>query len=197
MVNFLFISVEAKCKKYLSTTFSNSTQRSASTSESSQINTENPSTDCSISALAQQIAWEESHLGDFRRVMPPTDPRKLNYYCQFYGQQNQASIFAETAASKKREEVSKKLRLQLEEKKRKQMENSNRKCSIKFEDRRRKRLKLSLNIVEKHRQTVLRNQSHWVPGFISIAEERLRLSNMQMRMDILKDMKILEVVREY
>ncbi|XP_060656737.1 tubulin polyglutamylase ttll6 [Drosophila nasuta] len=57
---------------------------------------------CSIGALAQQIAWEESHLGNYRRIMPPTDSSKVNYYCKFYDQTKQANMFKETAASKSR-----------------------------------------------------------------------------------------------
>lgn len=58
---------------------------------------------CSISTLAQQIAWEESHLGNYRRVMPPTDSEKVNYYCKFYDQVKQpTNMFRETEASKSR-----------------------------------------------------------------------------------------------
>ncbi|KAH8298555.1 hypothetical protein KR044_011025 [Drosophila immigrans] len=57
---------------------------------------------CSIGALAQQIAWEESHLGNYRRIMPPTDSSKVNYYCKFYDQAKQANMFKETATSKSR-----------------------------------------------------------------------------------------------
>uniref|UniRef100_A0A1I8PEW1 Uncharacterized protein n=1 Tax=Stomoxys calcitrans TaxID=35570 RepID=A0A1I8PEW1_STOCA len=149
---------------------------------------------CPLSALAQQIAWEESHMGNFRRIMPPKDSRLLNYYCQFYGQENQASIFAETAASKKREEASKKLRLQLEEKRRKQNDILHRKSSRKFDERRRKRSTLPRELVERQRQITLHNQAHWAPGFISAAEERLRLSHMQMRMDLLNERKIFQMI---
>lgn len=144
--------------------------------------------------MAQQIAWEESHLGDFRRIMPPNDPAKLNYYCQFYGQQNRASIYADTAASKKREEVSKKLRMELEAKRQKQTEVIRRQPIIKFEERRLKRAAISRTTLEKHRQTQLRNQADWCPGFISTAEERLRDTYMQSRCDIMKNYRILELV---
>ncbi|XP_073819526.1 tubulin tyrosine ligase-like 6B [Musca autumnalis] len=149
-----------------------------------------------LSPLAQQIAWEESHLGNFRRVMPPCSQNQLNYYSQFYTQQNQASIYAETAASKKREEVSKKLRLQLEEKRRKQNELLNGKyaANLKFQERRRKRSALPRRLVERQRLAGLKNQAHWTPGFISTGEERLRLANMQTRNDLLKDNKILEMI---
>lgn len=153
------------------------------------------STECPISAIAQQIAWEESHLGDYRRIMPPQDPVKLNYYCQFYGQQNQASIFANTASSKKREEVAKKLRKELEERRRKQSELFARKiCAKKFAERQKRRAALPRVIIERQRQELTRSQAHWAPGFISAAEERLRATYMQMRCDMLKELKITETV---
>lgn len=62
----------------------------------------------------QQIKWEESHLGGFRRVMPA--PNDKNKYNQFQFQQNQLSVYSETAASKRREECSKQQRIELEEK---------------------------------------------------------------------------------
>ncbi|XP_023030728.1 tubulin polyglutamylase TTLL13 [Drosophila willistoni] len=57
---------------------------------------------CSIGALAQQIAWEESHLGNYRRIMPPRESEKVNYYCKFYDQTKNIVMFAETASSKNR-----------------------------------------------------------------------------------------------
>ncbi|XP_065354577.1 tubulin polyglutamylase TTLL13 [Calliphora vicina] len=155
----------------------------------------NTTIECPVSAIAQQIAWEESHLGDYRRIMPPNDPHKLNYYCQFYGQLNQSSIFADTASSKKREEVSKKLRKDLEEKKQKQTEMFKRKVGdIKFEDRQRRRLSIPRIIAEKQRQELIRSQAHWAPDFISAAEERLRVTYMQMRAEILKEFKVTEMI---
>ncbi|XP_037824177.1 uncharacterized protein LOC119612444 [Lucilia sericata] len=127
--------------------------------------------------------------------MPPNDPHKLNYYCQFYDQQNQASIFADTASSKKREEVSKKLRKELEEKKLKQTEMLRRKVgALRFEDRQRKRSNIPRVLAEKQRLALMRSQAHWTPGFISAAEERLRSTYMQMRSDILKELKITEMI---
>jgi len=79
--------------------------------------------------LAQQIAWEESHLGNFRKIMPPPDLTKLDYYTRFYAQSNQVSIFAETAASKKREDLARKMRIQIEEKKAKQQQMT---CHLSF-----------------------------------------------------------------
>ncbi|XP_067615341.1 tubulin polyglutamylase TTLL13 isoform X3 [Eurosta solidaginis] len=147
-----------------------------------------------LSALSQQIAWEESHLGDFRRVMPSHDSDRLNYYCQFFALQNQASIYSETAASKKREEVSKKLRLEIEEKKQRQMEViSGQRRRMKLEERRRKRPALPRAIAEHHRLTRFRAKENWTPGFISEAEERLRRTWMQMRGEMLRNNKIVQM----
>ncbi|XP_030388289.1 tubulin polyglutamylase TTLL13 isoform X2 [Scaptodrosophila lebanonensis] len=66
---------------------------------------------CSMGSLAQQIAWEESHLGNYRRVMPPSDSDKANYYCKFYDQTKQIVMFADTAASRQREQLT---RIQIE-----------------------------------------------------------------------------------
>ncbi|XP_022232366.2 tubulin polyglutamylase TTLL13 [Drosophila obscura] len=60
---------------------------------------------CSIGALAQQIAWEESHLGNYRRIMPPTDSEKVNYYCKFYDQTKHQTLFANTESSRRREQL--------------------------------------------------------------------------------------------
>lgn len=173
------------------------TQRSNPTKVSPTDNKSSSDTtfECPVSAMAQQIAWEESNLGDYRRIMPPNDPVKLSYYCKFYAQQNQASIFADTAASKKREEVSKKLRKELEEKRLKQTEMLCRKVgAFKFDERQRKRSSLPRVIIEKKRQDSIRSHAHWTPGFISAAEERLHATYMQMRTDTLKEFKVTEMV---
>ncbi|XP_054725381.1 tubulin polyglutamylase TTLL13 [Anastrepha obliqua] len=156
---------------------------------------EEPPQDAGLSALSQQIAWEESHLGDFRRIMPPQDPDRLNYYCQFFALQNQASIYSETAASKKREEVAKKMRLEIEEKRQRQLEIiSRQRRRIKLEERRRKRTPIPRAISERNRLTRFRVQENWTPGFISEAEERLRRTWMQMRSEMLRNNKIVQVI---
>ncbi|XP_004529350.1 tubulin polyglutamylase TTLL13 isoform X1 [Ceratitis capitata] len=148
-----------------------------------------------LSALSQQIAWEEGHLGDFRRIMPPRDPDRLNYYCQFFALQNQASIYGETAASKKREEVAKKMRLEIEEKRQRQMEVMlGQRRRMKLEERRRKRASMPRAIVERHRLSRFRAQENWAPGFISEAEERLRRTWMQMRTEMLRNNKIVQMI---
>lgn len=63
---------------------------------------------------SQQIAWEDTHLGGFRRIMPC--PNDKNRYQKFHVQQNQLSVYSETAASKRREECAKQQRIELEEK---------------------------------------------------------------------------------
>ncbi|KAH8270781.1 hypothetical protein KR018_001441 [Drosophila ironensis] len=59
---------------------------------------------CSIGALTQQVAWEESHLGNYRRIMPPRESEKVNYYCKFY-EQNKQPMFADTESSRRREQM--------------------------------------------------------------------------------------------
>ncbi|CAD7092455.1 unnamed protein product [Hermetia illucens] len=87
-----------------------------------------------LSPNTQQIAWEESHLGNFRRVMPA--PNNPNKYTAFLILQNQSSIYSDTAASKRREEAAKQLRSEIIQKAlkdqkyaaqnmRKQIDNSN------------------------------------------------------------------------
>lgn len=50
-----------------------------------------------------QVAWEETHMGGYRRVMPvPGDPDK---YAVYQDRFSQASVFNETVASRKREEA--------------------------------------------------------------------------------------------
>ncbi|XP_001358370.3 tubulin polyglutamylase TTLL13 [Drosophila pseudoobscura] len=142
--------------------------------------------------LAQQVAWEDSHMGNFRRIMPPPDGTKAEYYSQFYGQTNQVSIFAETAASKKREDLARKMRLQIEEKKAKQDQMLNGRS--KTDKRKRQLVILPRAVREKNRVQLYRLQEHWVPGFISEAEERLRHTWLQMRTEAIKTLRITENV---
>ncbi|KAL7744357.1 hypothetical protein ACLKA6_001747 [Drosophila palustris] len=139
-----------------------------------------------IGSLAQQVAWEESHMGNFRRIMPPSDPSRMTYYCKFYSQTNQVSIFQETAASKKREDLARKMRLQIEEKKAKQEQ------LLLQANNRRKRTLPPRCVREKTRQNMYRLREHWSPGFISEAEERLRHTWQQMRSEAIKNLKITE-----
>ncbi|KAI8046169.1 tubulin polyglutamylase TTLL13 [Drosophila gunungcola] len=140
--------------------------------------------------LAQQIAWEDGHLGNFRKIMPPPDLAKLAYYARFYAQSNQVSIFAETAASKKREDLARKMRIQIEEKKAKQQQMLNGKC--KREARKRLAVMLPRAVREKNRMSLFRMRENWSPGFISDAEERLRHTWLHMRSEAIRTLKITE-----
>lgn len=62
-----------------------------------------------------QIRWEETHMGGYRRIMPPTKG-DVSRYEPFFVLQNQASVYSETAASKRREECAKQQRKDLAEK---------------------------------------------------------------------------------
>ncbi|XP_017092158.2 tubulin polyglutamylase TTLL13 isoform X1 [Drosophila bipectinata] len=143
-----------------------------------------------IGPLAQQVAWEENHLGNFRRIMPPPDESKEEYYTRFYGQTNQVSIFAETAASKKREDLARKMRLQIEEKKAKQEQMLN--GRPKRDPRKRQTAILPRAVREKNRINLFRLKENWTPGFISEAEERLRHTWLHMRTESIKTLKITE-----
>ncbi|XP_032577787.1 tubulin polyglutamylase TTLL13 [Drosophila sechellia] len=140
--------------------------------------------------LAQQIAWEESHLGNFRKIMPPPDLSKLDYYTRFYAQSNQVSIFAETAASKKREDLARKMRIQIEEKKAKQQQMLNGKA--KRDARKRHTVLLPRAVRERNRMNLFRLRENWSPGFISDAEERLRHTWLHMRAEAIRTLKITE-----
>ncbi|XP_017082830.1 tubulin polyglutamylase TTLL13 [Drosophila eugracilis] len=140
--------------------------------------------------LAQQIAWEESHLGNFRKIMPPPDSTKVDYYTRFYAQSNQVSIFAETAASKKREDLARKMRIQIEEKNAKQQQMLNGKT--KREARKRLAVMLPRAVREKNRINLFRLKENWSPGFISDAEERLRHTWLHMRSEAIRTLKITE-----
>lgn len=111
----------------------------------------------------------------------------MNYYCKFYSQTNQVSIFQETAASKKREDLARKMRLQIEEKKAKQEQ-------LLQANSRRKRTLPSRCVRERTRQNMYRLREQWTPGFISDAEERLRNTWQQMRTEAIKNLRITENV---
>lgn len=64
-----------------------------------------------------QVEWEETHMGGFRRVLPVRDdPDKYTAFLD--RQNNQASVFSDTVASKKREQESKQQRAILAERER-------------------------------------------------------------------------------
>lgn len=62
----------------------------------------------------QQIEWEETNMGNFRRVLPtPGDPLK---YSKFFSEQCQTSLLSDTIASKRREEAAQLQRQNIENK---------------------------------------------------------------------------------
>lgn len=126
--------------------------------------------------------------------MPPPDATKEEYYSRFYGQTNQVSIFAETAASKKREDLARKMRLQIEEKKAKQEQMLN--GRPRRDPRKRQSVILPRAVREKNRINLFRLKENWTPGFISEAEERLRHTWLQMRTEAIKTLKITENVSD-
>lgn len=66
---------------------------------------------------SSQIAWEDTHMGGYRKIFPTMPcPDDKNRYQKFHVQQNQLSVYSETAASKRREECAKQQRIELEEK---------------------------------------------------------------------------------
>ncbi|XP_062558970.1 tubulin polyglutamylase TTLL13-like isoform X2 [Armigeres subalbatus] len=84
-----------------------------SSSDSKNGDEDDPNSEERLGPWADQITWEETHLGGFRRILPvPGDPDR---YAHIFLAQTQASVYNETAASKKREECAKQQRIELEE----------------------------------------------------------------------------------
>ncbi|XP_053690875.1 tubulin polyglutamylase TTLL13-like [Sabethes cyaneus] len=84
-----------------------------SSSDSKNGDDEDPNSEDRFGPWGEQINWEETHLGGFRRILPaPGDPDR---YAHLFLAQTQASVYNETAASKKREECAKQQRIELEE----------------------------------------------------------------------------------
>ncbi|XP_055848310.1 tubulin polyglutamylase TTLL13 isoform X2 [Episyrphus balteatus] len=141
-----------------------------------------------LSPLAQQIAWEESHLGDFRRIMPPQSSGEFNKYCQFFDLQNQASIYSDTVASKRREDVAKKLRLALKLKQDKILQPTPLKNKSVV-----KRI-LSKSFIDRMRMKNMKRYENWGPSFISETEERLRCIGMEDRSKNIAESNLLEMI---
>lgn len=145
--------------------------------------------------LGQQIAWEETHSGGFRRVMPPSN--NINKYCQYFVVKNQASIFSETANSKRREEAAKLIRNSIIEKQKQQQiilkTNTSKDIDVK-----QKNFKISAKdrkSMEKRRLESLHFQEKWLPNFISENEERLRLDELEKRDKVIREEGLFEIVR--
>lgn len=133
---------------------------------------------------AQQLAWEDTHLGGFRRVLPcPADRYK---YQKFHVQQNQLSVYSETAASKRREECAKQQRIELEEK-------------FKYNQSLLRNLRFgkTLGAEEdgaRRRKVKKQKRNFFKPDDISDCEERDRVTSMQQREYLLKTVGLLQTV---
>ncbi|XP_055610759.1 tubulin polyglutamylase TTLL13-like isoform X1 [Uranotaenia lowii] len=127
---------------------------------------------------AEQINWEETHLGGFRRILPvPGDPER---YSHLFLAQTQASVYSETAASKKREECAKQQRIELEERHKlnqAMLHKNNKGKNMCFgEDSSpgtAKQKKKKIKIVKK--------RDHYSPDFIVDYEERERVALLTQR----------------
>ncbi|KXJ77436.1 hypothetical protein RP20_CCG007600 [Aedes albopictus] len=93
--------------------YSKSKEASKESSSDSKNGDDDDPSEERLGPWADQITWEETHLGGFRRILPvPGDPDR---YAHIFLAQTQASVYNETAASKKREECAKQQRIELEE----------------------------------------------------------------------------------
>lgn len=136
-------------------------------------------------AWAQQIAWEDTHLGGFRRIMPC--PNDRNRYQKFHVQQNQLSVYSETAASKRREECAKQQRIELEEK-------------FKHNQHILKQFRFGKNIageddIVKKKKTKKSKRNFFKADEIGENDERDRCTSMSQRDYIVKSCGLLQAVR--
>lgn len=133
---------------------------------------------------AQQIAWEDTHLGGFRRIMPC--PNDFDRYQKFYVAQNQLSVYSETAASKRREECAKQQRIDLEEK-------------LKHNQAILKHFRYTKNLGEggediKKKKTKKNKRNYYKPDDIGEHDERERCTSMAQREYLVKSVGLLQSV---
>jgi tubulin polyglutamylase TTLL6/13 len=133
---------------------------------------------------AQQFAWEDTHLGGFRRIMPCPNDRQR--YQKFQVQQNQLSVYSETAASKRREECAKQQRIELEEK-------------FKYNQSLLRNFKLGKSLtgeedVVKKKKNKKQKRNFFKPDDISDMDERERVTSIQQREYLIKTVGLLQTV---
>jgi tubulin polyglutamylase TTLL6/13 len=133
---------------------------------------------------SQQVAWEDTHLGGFRRIMPC--PNDKNRYQKFYVQQNQLSVYSETAASKRREECAKQQRIELEEK-------------FKHNQHILKQFRFGKNLtgeddVVKKKKLKKNKRNYYKPDDIGENDERERCTSMAQREYLVKSCGLLQAV---
>lgn len=126
--------------------------------------------------------------------MPPSS--NVNKYGQYFLAKNQASIFSETANSKRREEAAKLIRNNIIEKK-KQQQTILKTNTSKEVDVRQKYFKISAKdrkSMEKRRLESLHFQEKWLPNFISENEERSRIDELERRDKVIREEGLFEIV---
>lgn len=133
----------------------------------------------------QQIAWEDTHLGGFRRIMPC--PNDRNRYQKFYVQQNQLSVYSETAASKRREECAKQQRIELEEKLRHNQ-------AILKHFRYAKNLGEGGEDVIRKKKAKKNKRNYYKPDDIGEHDERERITSMAQREYLVKSVGLLQAI---
>ncbi|XP_058453437.1 tubulin polyglutamylase TTLL13-like isoform X2 [Malaya genurostris] len=153
-----------------------------SSSDSKNGDDDDPNSEDRLGPWGEQINWEETHLGGFRRILPaPGDPDR---YAHLFLAQTQASVYNETAASKKREECAKQQRIELEErfKHNQAMLNKNNPRGAKTlcagEDGALSALKKKM---KKRKPKVVKKRDEYSPDFIVDYEERERIALLAQR----------------
>lgn len=134
----------------------------------------------------QQVAWEDTHLGGFRRIMPCHDK---NRYQKFHVQQNQLSVYSETAASKRREECAKQQRIELEEK-------------FKHNQHILKQFRFGKNLtgeddVVRKKKAKKNKRNYYKPDEIGESDERERVTSMSQREYLVKSCGLLQMVNDF
>jgi tubulin polyglutamylase TTLL6/13 len=133
---------------------------------------------------SNQFAWEDTHLGGYRRIMPSPNDRQR--YQKFQVQQNQLSVYSETAASKRREECAKQQRIELEEK-------------FKYNQSLLRNFKLGKSLTGeedsvKKKKPKKQKRNFFKPDDISDSDERDRVTSMQQREYLIKTVGLLQTV---
>jgi tubulin polyglutamylase TTLL6/13 len=138
-----------------------------------------------FNSWTQQIKWEDSHLGGYRRIMPC--PNEKNKYAKFFVQQNQLSVYCDTAASKRREECAKQQRELLEEKykaNKQLIQNFKKQHNLCGED----------DVVKKKKVKKSKNRDFFKPTEIYENDERDRCTSMAQREYLVKTCGLLQSV---
>jgi hypothetical protein len=124
-------------------------------------------------------------ISNSRRIMPC--PHDKDRYQRFHVQQNQLSVYSETAASKRREECAKQQRIELEEK-------------FKHNQHILKQFRFSKNYtgeddVVKKKKAKKNKRNFFKPDDVGDSEERERCSSMGQREYLVKSVGLLQAVR--